>query len=216
MSETFFSPEKIITFPVLRSTLLNHNSYQSINSSFFSPGTQPLSPSNTELTIDGFLGNTPGVLLNDHATSPDGAMVSDTPVTESQDDFLDRLQKAVDMSKIPSMEYGDDYDCDDFAGDLEEELEGEGFHATFTAIWTDDGSDPVPGHALTDVHSPDGGIVWVEPQTGEIVDLDEDGDGKVMASDGTHSDEFMATEGMSQVEVYEDKASAGKAGVPID
>ena len=138
------------------------------------------------------------------------------PETESDEDFLDRLEKAIDMSKVPSMEYGEDYDCDNFADDLEQELEGQGFMATFTASWTDDGSKTVPGHALTDVHTPNGGIVWVEPQTGEIVDLDEDGDGQVMAADGTHSDEFMATEGMSQIEVYEDKSSAVMAGVPVD
>ncbi len=139
----------------------------------------------------------------------------DTMAAETQEEFEQRLEEALNMSKIPSMEYGEDYDCDDFAGDLEEELEGQGFMSTFTATWTDDGSETVPGHALTDVHGP-GGAVWVEPQTGEIVDLDEDGDGSVMASDGTHSDEFMAGEGMSQIEVYDDKAAAGKAGVPID
>jgi hypothetical protein len=139
----------------------------------------------------------------------------DTMAAETQEEFEQRLQEALNMSMVTSMEYGEDYDCDDFAGDLEQELEGQGFMSTFTAIWTDDGSETVPGHALTDVHGP-GGVVWVEPQTGEIVDLDEDGDGNVMASDGTHSDEFMASEGMSQIEVYEDKAAAGKAGVPID
>lgn len=143
-------------------------------------------------------------------------MSGDTMAEESQEDFLNMLQEAIDMSDIPSMGYGEDYDCDDFAGDLEEELEGGGFMATFTAIWTDDGSNTVPGHALVDVHAPGGGVAWVEPQTGEIVDLDEDGDGNVMAVDGAHMDDFTPTEGMSQIEIYPDKADAGMAGVMID
>lgn len=150
-------------------------------------------------------------------STADNSMTGGNTTTESNEDFLKRLQDAVSMSKVPSMDYTEDYICSDFAGDLEEELEGEGFNATFTAIWTD--TDPksktVDGHALTDVHTPDGGIIWIEPQTGEIVDLDEDGDGKVMASDGKHSDDFMATEGMSQIEVYDSKDAAAMAGVPM-
>ena len=152
----------------------------------------------------------------DSPTPGTDGMTGDTTMAETDEEFERRLQEAINMSKVPSMEYGEDYDCDDFAGDLEQELEGQGFMATFTAIWTDDGSDSVPGHALTDVHAPSGMLVWVEPQTGEIVDLDEDGDGEVMASDGSHNEDFMATEGMSQIEVYEDKTSASMAGVPVD
>ncbi len=159
--------------------------------------------------------SSPTLLLQSDEVPPAGDGMGDA-MTETDEDFTDRLEEALNMSMVTSMEYGEDYDCDDFAGDLEEELEGQGFMSTFTAIWTDDGSDTVPGHALTDVHAPSGMVIWVEPQTGEIVDLDEDDDGDVGASDGTHNEEFMASEGMSQIEVYEDKTSASMAGVPVD
>jgi hypothetical protein len=163
-------------------------------------------------------GTTPpsGETGGDAGMTADDMASGDTMNEESQEDFLSMLQEAVDMSMVQSMEYGEGYDCDDFANDLEQELGGGGFMATFTATWTDDGSDIVPGHALVDVHAPGGGIAWVEPQTGEIVDLDEDGDGNVMAVDGAHKDDFTPTEGMSQIEIYPDRAAAGMAGVPVD
>ena len=70
------------------------------------------------------------------------------------------------------------------------------------------------GHAVTDVHTSSGGIIFIEPQNGMFINLDENMDGKVGANVDMHSMTFMATEGMTQVEVYMDRDSAQMAGVP--
>lgn len=125
------------------------------------------------------------------------------------------LQDALSMSAIPGMAYmAGTYDCDDFAHDLQQELAMAGFNSTFTAIWRNNG---MTGHAVTDVHpSTSSGIIFVEPQNGMIINLDESMDGMVTFSDNMHSVIFMANEGMSQVEVYMTRADAAMAGVPID
>lgn len=123
------------------------------------------------------------------------------------------LQDALNMSTIPAMVYMDNYDCDDFAEDLGVELQGQEFNRTFTAIWRDNG---MTGHAVTDVHTTSGGIVFIEPQNGMIIDLDENMDGMVGFRDGMHSPATMLTEGMSEIEVYMTRADAVMAGAPID
>lgn len=125
------------------------------------------------------------------------------------------LQGALTMSTIPTMTYmATTYDCDDFAEDLGMELQGQGFNTTFTLIWRDNG---MTGHAVTDVHpTTSGGIVFIEPQNGMVIDLDENMDGMVGFRDGMHSPSTMLTEGMSEVEVYMDRDAAAMAGAPID
>ena len=123
------------------------------------------------------------------------------------------LQDAINMSTVPSMEYMASYDCDDFAEDLGMELQGQGFNTTFTALWMNNGMD---GHAVTDVHTTSGGIIWIEPQNGMLIDLDENMDGMVGYRDGVNSPTIMPTEGMSEIEVYMDRDAASMAGVPID
>jgi hypothetical protein len=125
------------------------------------------------------------------------------------------LQDALNMSAVPTMVYMDDYDCDSFAHDLERELNMAGFNSTFTAIWRNNG---MTGHAVTDVHptTSSGGIVFIEPQNGMIIDLDENMDGMVGFSDGMHLGTFMATEGMTHIEVYMTRDDAVMAGAPID
>ena len=100
-----------------------------------------------------------------------------------------------------------------FAEDLGMELQGQGFNTTFTAIWMNNGMD---GHAVTDVHTTSGGIIWIEPQNGMVIDLDENMDGMVGYRDGVNSPTIMPTEGMSEIEVYMDRDAAAMAGVPID
>ena len=132
----------------------------------------------------------------------------------SSGSFVTMLQDAVGMSTVPGMEYmATTYDCDDFAEDLGMDLMDQGYDTTFTAIWMNNGMD---GHAVTDVHTTSGGIIFIEPQNGMIIDLDEDMDGMVGYRDMTHSDTTMNTEGMSEIEVYMDRAEAAMAGVPID
>ena len=70
-------------------------------------------------------------------------------------------------------------------------LEGEGIHATVTIILKYDEANDCKTilkdakgkyewfHAVTDVHLDTGETGWIEPQTGEEIDLDFDGDGHV-------------------------------------
>lgn len=152
------------------------------------------------------------------ATSSGGGTVVTTTssggTTSSSGNFVAMLQEVINMSTVPGMTYmATTYDCDDFANDLEQELDMAGYDATFTTLWRDNG---MTGHAVTDVHTTSGGIIFVEPQNGMIIDLDESMDGMVGYRDGTHSDEIMLTEGMSEIEVYMDRNSAVMAGVTLD
>lgn len=121
------------------------------------------------------------------------------------------------------------YDCDDYAGDLERALTAMGYDATFTFIivyvenpkWTAENAawtakmieDEDQNHCVTDVHSPQG-VVWIEPQSGEIISLDQDGDGKVGTANAAGT---AMTEGNTRVEVYDSQAAAEAAnGGPFD
>ena len=64
--------------------------------------------------------------------------------------------------------------------------------------------------------TPSGGIIFVEPQNGMVINLDENMDGMVGFSDGMHLRTFMATEGMTHIEVYMDRAAVVMAGAPVD
>ncbi len=125
--------------------------------------------------------------------------------------FISMLKDAISMSNVPSMEYTDGYMCADFAGDLGMELMDQGYDTSFTAIWRDGGMD---GHAVTDIHNTSGGIIFVEPQTGMIINLDENMDRMVGANVDMHVDTFMPTEGMSQIEIYMSRDDAAMASVP--
>lgn len=147
-------------------------------------------------------------------TSSGGTVVTFT----SSGDFNTMLIDTVNMAMIHTMEYMDDYDCDDFANDLQQELSMAGYNSTFTATWRRDMAGMLVGHAVTDVHPPttSSGIIFIEPQDAMVIDLDDSMDGMVTYSDGTHSMTFMPNDGMSQIEVYMDRDSAAMAGVPID
>jgi acetyltransferase-like isoleucine patch superfamily enzyme len=123
----------------------------------------------------------------------------------------------------PTTPYSEEYDCDDFASDLEIALEGLDYDATFTCYWQRNPNrhwynfykEPLwlSGHCVTDVHDGED-LIWVEPQTGEVgIDLDFDGDGKVEFSSAHGS---ATTEDGYRVEVYDSRASAEAAGVQMD
>ncbi len=125
----------------------------------------------------------------------------------------------VQQTGIPSRGYvTDSYDCDDFASDLEKAFEdvlpGAG---TFTYIASD--FDPATGnyktaHAITDVHA-NGAVAWIEPQTGQPVNLDDDGDGMV-----TFALDFSgyptATDGGTFIAVFSSADAAVAAGLTLD
>ncbi len=126
-------------------------------------------------------------------------------------EFISMLKDALGMSEIPLMEGMEGYDCVNFSDDLGMELQTEGYDSTFTIIWQISGM----GHCVTDVHTTSGGILFIEPQTGMIINLDQDMDGQVMGFFNRHENTFMATEGMTHIEVYMDRDSAVKAGAPV-
>lgn len=126
-----------------------------------------------------------GDLSNAPATSPtvtSQTAPSTTASAESFEDWLKRLRELIDRLKIHERVYvPGSYTCGGFATDLEKALEDAGFHATITAMvyWTGDhkSSDvnvrrraKKHGHVITDVHSPDGRILFIEPQRGYFVD----------------------------------------------
>jgi len=145
------------------------------------------------------------------ATSSSGGILSMIFGTSSSGS----LQEIINMSSVPGMTYmASTYDCDDFANDLQQELSMAGFNSTFTATWRNNGMN---GHAVTDVHpTTSSGIIFIEPQNGMVINLDENMDGMVGYRDGMHSMAIMTTEGMSEIEVYMTRADAAMAGVPID
>ncbi len=156
-------------------------------------------------------------------TSSGGVVVGNTSGTAvantSSGDFISMLQNDLSMSTVPVTQGGMAYmagthDCDDFAEELGMDLMDRGYNTTFTAIWRNGG---MTGHAVTDVHpTSSSGIVFVEPQNGMIINLDENMDGMVGYRDNMHSDTTMTTEGMAEIEVYMDRDAAAMAGVPID
>ncbi len=103
------------------------------------------------------------------------------------------------------------HDCDDFATELGEALRTLGYSTTFTAYWCldKDGRKYKSGHAVTDVHAPDGTVTWIEPQNARIISaqLDFDGDGYVEAVTG-HDLPHTTTDGNCRIEVYADRAAA--------
>ncbi|OGI12944.1 MAG: hypothetical protein A3I68_07315 [Candidatus Melainabacteria bacterium RIFCSPLOWO2_02_FULL_35_15] len=154
-------------------------------------------------------------------TSSSGSVVvvttSSSGGTSSSGDFITMLQGDLSMSTVPdptgTRYMAGTYDCDDFANDLERELDMAGYDSTFTLIWRDNG---MTGHAVTDVHTADGGTIFVEPQDGMIINLDENMDGMVGFRDNMHSEAIAPTEGGAEIEVYMDQDSAVMAGVTLD
>lgn len=147
-----------------------------------------------------------------------GEAVNYTLVNATRDaDWIKNLTQVVNGTGIAREPYNATiHDCDDFADELERNLTAAGYDATFTAIWCYDAAgNPTTAHAVTDVHTPDGSLLWIEPQTGQIINLDYDGDGKVEARTH-HEKKKVLTDDSCEIEVYDSKTDAGNAGVPID
>jgi hypothetical protein len=144
-------------------------------------------------------------------------------------DFLRNLTRDIRATGVNNSAYNaTTYDCDDFAHNLERNLTALGYNATYTLIGCAAGG-PTSGynfataypafHAITDVHAPDGSIIFIEPQTGQIVDIDFDGDGQVEG----RSNEYVYGMGAGQltddnckIHIYTDTANAAASGAPRD
>jgi len=110
------------------------------------------------------------------------------------------------------------YICMDFAHDLERNLTARGYTATWTAFWCYGGpGNPAPtAHAVTDVHLSDGRTIWIEPQTGQIINMDMDGDGVVEYNNGGYIPgmNMGTTDDNCKISFFSDRATAAAAGVP--
>src|SRR3989344_4364984 len=144
-------------------------------------------------------------------------------------DFIGNLTRNIRASGVHNNTYNATiYDCDDFAHDLERNLTTQGYNATYTLIGCAAGG-PVSGynfatgypafHAITDIHAPDGTILFIEPQTGRIVNVDFDGDGQVEARSGEYvfgMTGAQLTDDNCKIHIFEDSNSAAAAGAPRD
>ena len=143
--------------------------------------------------------------------------------TTSTFPFILQLLLDAYLSGIPARTYvNDTYDCDDFADDMEQYLEGLGYNATYTIleVWKNS-TNPDYGHVVTDVHLPEtlgGGSVFVEPQTGALVNLDFNNNSRVNArlNPNPYPEGYRPTENQTKITVYDSASDASAAGAPRD
>jgi acetyltransferase-like isoleucine patch superfamily enzyme len=124
--------------------------------------------------------------------------------------------------------YNHPYLCGWFAEQLRRRLAGLHYNTTFTCVWTKNPKARwynrqrpwIDGHALVDIHWPDGTTSWIEAQLANgrgidtrTPDLDGNGDGRVTAWDGKHKSK--ATDGNKRIEIYGSRAEAEAAGCSI-
>jgi hypothetical protein len=136
--------------------------------------------------------------------------------TTTQSNWLKNLTNVINNTNISTAPYvPGSYVCHNFTDDLERNLTAAGYNATFTAYWCyNNAGKPTIAHAVTDVHALDGSLVFIEPQTGQITNLDFDGDGKTEARTH-HENAKKLTDDNCEIEVYDNKAAALAAGVPM-
>lgn len=137
----------------------------------------------------------------------------------SSDSTLTNLTRDVVSTGVNNTNYSlGTYDCRNFAEDLEKNLTTLGYNATWTVYWCYGGvGNPAPtAHAVTDVHLSDGRTVFIEPQTGMIINIDMDGDGIVEVNNGAYTPgvNMGQTDDNCKISVFENRAAANAAGVP--
>lgn len=153
---------------------------------------------------------------------PPGNITNFVPTNRTQHaGFVANVTRDVGASNISSRVYNaTSYDCDDFADDLEQWLQNLGYDATYTYFikYKDNIGTPDYAHSVTDVHAPDGSLIFIEPQTGQIIDLDFDGDGKVGArkNQDPYKHGYHPTDDNAKISIYDSAAKAGAAGAPRD
>ena len=133
----------------------------------------------------------------------------------TQAEWLQNLTRAVNSTNVSNQGYRAGHICHHFSDELERNLTTLGYNATFTAFWCyDNAGNTIRNHAVTDVHAPDGSIVFIEPQNGKIINMDFDGDG-IIEVRTHHEGRKILTDDNCEIEVYDNKASAQAAGVPM-
>lgn len=139
-----------------------------------------------------------------------------------EEGWLTNLSNAVTASGIAnaSRYSRGTYTCVNFAHDMQVYLNGLGYTTSFTIFYKKDARTGKinTGHAVVDVHAPDGTVVFLEPQNGDYLNLDFDGDGGIEVATGHASgptSTWPMTDDDVRIEVYKDKAAAKKAGAPV-
>ncbi|MCW4021761.1 MAG: hypothetical protein NWF02_01170 [Candidatus Bathyarchaeota archaeon] len=84
-----------------------------------------------------------------------------------RDPTYDEAVSFIDSDLTDENEYSDDYVCYDFTSDFNANAEEQGFRCGFVYMTFFDGA-----HAIACFNTVDEGIIYVEPQTDEIVDLE--------------------------------------------
>jgi hypothetical protein len=153
----------------------------------------------------------PGDRVNYTATNSSGA----------QSEWVRNLIRDANKTGVSKNNYTPrTFDCDDFAHHLERNLTAMGYNATFTIYWCygGAGNPPASTHALTDVHAPDGTIVFIDATYDPpiIRDLDFDEDGKVEVSEGESLPINTPTDDNCEISVWSDRAAAVAGGVVMD
>jgi hypothetical protein len=148
---------------------------------------------------------------------PPSELTNSTPIAFNASDtvLVDLINNVTSTGVNNTIYNSSTYNCADFADDLEKNLTEQGYDATFTAYWCHGPNPPATAHAITDVHLSDGRTVWIEPQTGQIVNMDMDGDGIVEYDNNAFTNSAsVTTDDNCQISVWSDRAAAAAAGVP--
>lgn len=110
------------------------------------------------------------------------------------------------------------HNCANYASELERELTNLGYDATFTV---DETGNKYPAHAAVDVHTPNGKLIFIEPQFAEYGDgrifynADHNNDGQITAHVNQQYMLNQATESAHGVWVYDNDVAARVYGVPL-
>ena len=134
--------------------------------------------------------------------------------------WLVNLTRDVNRTGVANNTYNaTSFDCDDFADGLEKKLTAMGYDATFTYMncWDGINASSLWAHAITDVHAPNGDIVFIEPQNEQITPMDKDGDGVVEVRRNEPQDgKYYETDNHCMIDVYDSKEVAEANGVVMD
>lgn len=144
---------------------------------------------------------------------------------ELMDELLRLLLEWICQLGIHDRAYdAEDYDCDNFADDLEQALEelgaGVGTFTYMACDWDAEAGNYRSAHALTDVHL-FGTLFWVEPQTAQLANLDANGDGQVdfvrdLSTYPTPTEGNEDPRKRCFIAVFESAAAAEAAGLILD